>query len=145
MFVVFFMLLSIYEVYKKKNLTLGMLFLALSTDIKYFSILLLPFLIIYHFREKDVKIKILKCIKYGVVFVIFAMIPYLLYIRDFNVFLGLSEQRERLAKGLYLFISEYFNNPENFLQIVKNTSLILFAILYITACVMLLGSYFGLY
>ena len=138
MFVVFFMLLSIYEVYKKKNLTLGMLFLALSTDIKYFSILLLPFLIIYHFREKDVKIKILKCIKYGVVFVIFAMIPYLLYIRDFNVFLGLSEQRERLAKGLYLFISEYFNNPENFLQIVKNTSLILFAILYITACVMLL-------
>ena len=137
-FVVFFMLLSIYEVYKKKNLTLGMLFLALSTDIKYFSILLLPFLIIYHFREKDVKIRILKCIQYGILFVIFAMIPYLLYIRDFNVFLGLSEQRERLAKGLYLFISEYFNNPENFLQIVKNTSLILFAILYIVACVMLL-------
>ena len=138
MFVVFFMLLSIYEAYKKKNLILGMLFLALATDIKYFSILLLPFLIIYNFRDKDVKTRILKCIEYGVIFVLFAAVPYLLYIRDLNVFLGLAEQRERLAKGLYLFISEYFNNPENLVIIVKNISLIIFAILYIVACFMLL-------
>lgn len=138
MFVVFFMLLSIYEVYKKKNLLLGVLFLALATDIKYFSILLLPFLIIYQFRDKDVKTRILKCVQYGAIFAIFAVIPYLLYIRDLNVFLGLSEQRERLAKGLYLFISEYFNNPENLVTIVKNASLIIFAVLYIVACVMLL-------
>ena len=138
MFVVFFMLLSIYEAYKKKRLTLAMLFLALATDIKYFSILLLPFLIIYQFRDKDVKVRILKCIQYGVIFIGFAIIPYLLYIRDMNVFLGLSEQRERLAKGLYLFISEYFNKPDNLLKIIKNTSLIGFAILYISACFILL-------
>lgn len=139
-FVVFFMLLSIYEVYKKKNLTLGMLFLALATDIKYFSILLLPFLIIYHFRDKDVKIRIIKCIQYGAIFVAFAMIPYLIYIRDLNVFIGLIEQRERLAKGLYLFISEYFNKPENFMTIVKNVSLLMFTIIYISACFMILFS-----
>ena len=138
MFVVFFMLLSIYEVYRKKKLTLAMLFLALATDIKYFSILLLPFLIIYQFRNNDVKTRILKCIQYGLIFIAFAIIPYILYIRDMNIFLGLTEQRERLAKGLYLFISEYFNKPENLLKIIKNTSLILFAIVYIIACFMLL-------
>ncbi|MBR3250064.1 MAG: hypothetical protein IKF83_05190 [Clostridia bacterium] len=138
MFVIFFMLFSIYEVYKKKRMATGMLFLALATDIKYFSILLLPFLIIYHFRDKDVKTRILKCIQYGTIFAVFAIIPYLLYIRDLNVFMGLSEQRERLAKGLYLFISEYFNRPENFVTLVKNTSLVMFSVIYIYACFMLL-------
>ena len=61
-----------------------------------------------------------------------------MYIRDYNVFLGLFEQRERLAKGLYLFVSQYFNKPENLVIILKNISLIIFAILYISSCFMLL-------
>lgn len=139
-FVVFFMLLSLYEVYKKKNLTLSMLALAMATDIKYFSILLVPFFIIYNFRDKDVKTRIIKCIQYGAIFVGFTIIPYLLYIRDINVFMGLIEQRERLAKGLYLFISEYFYKPENLVTIVKNTALAMFVIIYMCACCMLLFS-----
>lgn len=138
MFVVFFMLLAIYEVYKNKKMLLGLVLLALATDIKYFSILLLPFLILYNFKDKDVKTRIVRCIEYGTLFIVFAIIPYLLYIRDLQVFMGLIEQRERLAKGLYLFISEYFNNPENLVEIIKRFSLVLFAVIYIIACFTLL-------
>ena len=140
LFVVFFMLLALYEVYKNKKLILGILALAISTDIKYFSIILLPFLIIYHFKEKNIKTRTIKCIEYGLLFLFFAAIPYLLYIKDFQVFMGLVSQRERLAKGLYLFIAEYFNKPKNIVSIIKNASLLLFTILYAAACFMLLKS-----
>lgn len=138
MFIVFFMLLSIYEVYKKKNILLSVLFLALATDIKYFSILLLPFIVLYHYKDKDIKTRIIKCIEYGIIFCICVIIPYLLYIKDLKVFMGLFEQRERLAKGLYLFISEYFKKPEGLINMLKNTSLFFFTAIYITACFMLL-------
>lgn len=138
MFVVFFMLMAIYMLIKRKNIVLSILFLALATDIKYFSILLLPLIVIYYSKDKDIKGRILNCITYGGIFLFFVAIPYLLYIRDVNVFLGLTEQRDRIAKGLYLFISEYFHNPENLIDIVKDIALDIFAIIYIFNCFSLL-------
>ena len=137
-FIVFFILLAIYEVYKRKNLVLGILFLAISTDIKYFSIILLPFFIIYKYKDKDLKTRIIKCIEYGLLFVVFVGIPYLLYIKDINVFMGLLTQRERIAKGFYLVISEYCKEQSNLVDIIKNISLLFFTIIYTMFCVALL-------
>lgn len=134
LFVVFFMLLAIYEVFRKKKLTLGLLSLALATDIKYFSVLLLPFLIVYHFRDENIKTRIFKCIKFGIIFLAFAIIPYLIYIKDLSVFLGIYTQNEKLAKGLYLFVSTYFNGSGNAVEIVKTTAYFLFTALYATTC-----------
>lgn len=52
MFVVLFILLALYFLTKKKNLVLTVTFLAMATAIKYFAIILLPFLIMYYFREE---------------------------------------------------------------------------------------------
>ena len=138
MFVVFFMLLALYMSLKKKDIVLALLFLALATDIKYFSILLLPLVVIYNSKDKNIKERVIDCILYGGLFALFVIIPYLLYIRDLNVFLGLKEQRSRIAKGLYLVISEYFHNPENLVDIVKDLALDVFAVLYIFKCFSLL-------
>lgn len=51
-FVVLFILFALYFLTKKKNLVLTVTFLALATAIKYFAIILLPFIIIYYFREE---------------------------------------------------------------------------------------------
>lgn len=51
-FVVLFILLAMYFLTKKKNLVLTVTFLAMATAIKYFAIILLPFVIIYYFRKE---------------------------------------------------------------------------------------------
>lgn len=56
MFVALFMLVAMYFLTKKKNLVVSVVFLAMATAIKYFAILLLPFMVIYYFRkEKPIK------------------------------------------------------------------------------------------
>lgn len=135
MFVAFFMLLSIYFIYRKKKLTLGLISLALATDIKYFSVLLLPFLLIYHFKDYDVKNRIIRCMGFGILFLIFVLVPYIPYFRDANVFIGPFTQNEKLAKGIYLVISEFFTKPDGLVNIIKNLSLVVFTMLYIITCI----------
>ena len=51
-YVVTCILTALYFLLKKKNIIVSIVFLALATAIKYFAILLLPFMIIYYFRDK---------------------------------------------------------------------------------------------
>lgn len=111
-FMVFLLLISLYYLIKKKNIAISIIFLAIATCIKYFTILLLPFFVIYHFRKEKVWVKISKCIKYGIFFMFLVCIPYAIYIRDFNVFAGIWEQQNKVAKSLYLVISQYFKGYE---------------------------------
>jgi len=137
-FVVFFMVLSIFFLLKKKNLILSLLSLALATDIKYFSILLLPLLVLYKYRDEKIKKRILRCVEYGILYGVFVIIPYLFYIRDKDVFLGLVTQRERISKGLYLIISMRVQDSENIILNLKKFSLLTFAICYALNCIILL-------
>ena len=138
LFVIFFLLLSLHQLLNKKSIILSVLYLALATDIKYFTILFLPFIIIYYFKDQDVKTRIIKCIKYGILFVFFAIIPYIVFFKDFRIFMGIFTQRERIAKGLYLFISEYFSNPAGLIEYLKTIALAFFVIIYFNICVRLL-------
>lgn len=115
-FMVLFILIALYYLLKKKKIAISIVFLALATCIKYFTILLLPFFVIYHFRKEKVLIRILKCIKYGLFFVALVAIPYLLYIRDISVFAGLWEQQSKVTKSLYLVIMQYFTGYEKIIK-----------------------------
>ena len=104
-FVVMFILLAIYFVKNKKKILPSVIFLSISAGIKYFSIILLPFIIIYHFREEKPRKRFLECIKYGIIFLVVLLIPYLIYVRDINVIAGIFTQQEKLAKSIYILIS----------------------------------------
>ena len=139
MFVILFTLASFYFLLKKKNLVVSIVFLALATAIKYFTILLLPFIVIYYVRQ-DKPIEIFKkCIMYGVLFVFILAIFYLLYIQDISVFSGLFIQQQKLAKSFYIIITEYFTSPVGLVETTNKTLLGIFAIIYITSCVILLN------
>ncbi len=140
MFVVFFILLSLFLLLKKNNLVLSLLSLAMATDIKYFPILLLPLLIIYKYKDKDIKTKICKCISFGLLYMVFVGIPYLIYMKDINVFMGLITQRERYAKGLYLVILKHFAKSFEEVGSLKNYALLLFFLMYVINCIFLLIS-----
>ena len=134
-FMVLFILLSLYLLLKKKNIVLAIIALAIATSIKYFTIILLPFIIIYYFRKERTSKRFLKCIEYGLIFFITIGVCYLLYIRDFQVFSGLFIQQEKYAKSIYIIVLEYFNNNSSNAPILNKMLLASFAIIYFFTCI----------
>lgn len=100
MFVLLFAMLSLYFLTKKKNIVLSVIFLAISTGIKYFTIILLPFIIIYHFRKEKPLKRFYKCIQYGLLFLVILIIPYLFYIKDMQVLSRIIYTARKISKKL---------------------------------------------
>lgn len=139
MFVALFILAGFYFLTKKKNLVVTIVFFAMATAIKYFAIILLPFVIIYYFREEKLGKRFIRCIQYGSLFVVVLAIPYLLYIRDGQVLSGLFIQQEKLAKSFYIILTEYFKEPTLSVSTVNHVLLGAFTIIYFFTCVILLN------
>ena len=127
---VFFIIFSLYMLKEKKQIIWSILFVAFATLIKYVAILLLPLIIIYHYRARKIGIKIIKCLELGLLFCIFVMIPYLLYIRDINVFNGIVTQQGRYAKGLYCYIMVVFPQYVHTITYIKAVCSYGFVLLY---------------
>ena len=138
-FVVLFIILALYFLKEKKTLLLSVISLAIATGIKYFAIILLPFIIIYYFREEKPLKRFLKCIEYGVIFAITLIIPYLFYVQDLQILSGLFVQQAKLNKNFYLIIYEYFKDPTILTAQVNHILLAIFTILYFFTCLILLN------
>lgn len=138
-FVVFFLLLACYYLRKKKNLVLTVSFLAMATAIKYFAIILLPFVIIYYFRNEKPWKRFGRCLQYGLLFLMVLAIPYLFYVQDTQVLSGLFIQQGKLAKSFYIMITEYFKEPTLSVTTVNRVLLGTFTIIYFFTCVILLN------
>ncbi len=136
-YVVTCILASLYFLLKKKNLIVSVVFLALSTAIKYFAILLLPFMIIYYFRDKKPLERLKKCFLYGMLFVFIVGITYLLYIQDIQVLSGIITQQQKFAKNFYIILMEYFDRS-NLVTNVNAVFLSLFIIIYFFTCLTVL-------
>lgn len=131
--VVFFILSSLYFLLKRKNLTMSITFLALGTGIKYLTVLLLPIIILYHFRnEKKLYIRFLRCIEYGILFAIIFIAQYILYFKDYNVLIAVMVQNTKLAKSIYSVVSQYNFECYIYLRIIFA---ILFFTYYIKFCI----------
>ena len=104
--IVFFVLLTLYFLIKKKNILLSILFLALATGIKYFTVLLLPIIILYYFKEeKDIGKRFLKCIQYGIIFFSIFGLEYIPYFKNVEVLLSMMPQTARYSKSIYSALS----------------------------------------
>lgn len=131
-FLVFFVLLSIYFIKNRKNVILSVACVAIATTIKYLSILLLPFIIIYALRDENIKNKIIKTIIYGLEFLAILCAFYLIYIRDLNVLAGIFIQQNKYGRSIFLGIYYLLNGDQNILRVAKIIALGIFAISYVT-------------
>ena len=130
---VFFVLLALYFVTKKKNIYISILFLALATGIKYFTILLLPIIIMYYFRdEKRIEIRFLKCIQFGILFLVIFALEYILYFKDLQVILGMFTQMNRYAKSIY---SVLLQKNKQTMIVIRTIIIYVFFIYYIKFCI----------
>ena len=138
LYVITLVLSALYFLLKKKNIVISVLFLALATAIKYFTIILLPFIIIYHFRDKKPLQRLQKCFIYGLMFILILGVTYIMYVQDWTVLMGLVTQQERFAKSFYIIIMEYFSEIPNVVSTVHEILLSAFVIIYFFVCVTLL-------
>ena len=133
LFLAFFVLLAIYFVKNRKKLWLSVASLAVATAIKYLSILLVPFIIIYALKnETNIKSKIFKTIAYVVEFLIIILAFYLIYVKDLKVLAGIFIQQNKYERSLMLILWYIFSKDERLMFIIKTVALAIFAICYIT-------------
>lgn len=151
--VVFFVLLCMYFLLKRKQILPSVAFLAIATGIKYFTILLLPIVVLYHYREeKKILKRILKCIKYGLIFFAIILIEYALYYKDMSIFSAMLVQNEKFSKSIYSGIVGLgvLNNTKainlfgkiiglrELATIIRQTIFIIFVFTYVKFCIELL-------
>ncbi len=129
-YMTFFILLGIYFVTRKKNLFLAVASIGMATAIKYVPILLLPFIVIYGVRQKEIKNRIKICFYCVIEYVGIMGVLYSLYFSDFNVFFGLFLQQDKYNSSLFYLLYKVLDGDINLLDKLKKLALGLFAIAY---------------
>ena len=99
-YLIFFILLSLYFLLKKKNIILTVVFMAVATCIKYVSVLLIPFLVLYYLRNKKIGKKIFYSFLYAILFIIVMLLIYLIYAKDITMFFIMTMQQDKYRESI---------------------------------------------
>ena len=127
-YLVLFMLLALYFLIRKKSITFTILFLALSVGIKYSTLLLVPFILIYCFRKENVPKRILYCLIAGLSIIAFVVLLYLPYYRDMTIFTNMLVQGNKYSQSIMSFLKENINN--NIFNIINMINIPIFITIY---------------
>ena len=153
--VVFFILLSLYFLLKKKRIIPSIAFLAIATGIKYFTILMLPIIVLYYFKDEDKIFKrILRCLQYGLIFMVIITLEYVFYFKDTKILTAMLVQTDRYCKSFYAGLYSIALKNQKIVFIIfrktyligeickftRNTMFAIFAIIYIKFCIDMLLS-----
>lgn len=140
-FIVLFILLAIYFVTRKKNLFISVSFVAMATAIKYLAILILPFIVLYAVRQKEVKDRIKCCVFCGIEYIAIILMFYLIYVKnDLTVLTGVFIQQAKYNRSIFYLIYELLGRNMQVIPIIQNTSLAVFAAYYIYVVIRILIS-----
>lgn len=131
-YLIFFILLSIYFLLKKKNIVLTIVFMALATCIKYVAVLLIPFLVLYYLKDKKLFEKILYCIIYALLFTATMICIYLIYAKDISMVLTMTMQQEKYRESILAIMLEISSKTGvDILVYAKSIFIIVFAFVLI--------------
>jgi len=135
-YLIFFVLLALYYLIRKKNIYYTILFLALSISIKFSTVLLVPFILIYYFRNQTIPKRILYCFISGISIIGIVVLLYLPYYQDYTIFTNMLVQGGKYSQSIMMYLLLTLK-PENF-EMVSKLLIPIFAIMYATGVVILL-------
>lgn len=140
LYLIFFTILALYFFINKKNLFMTLLFLACATTIKYITVLLVPIILIYYYRNENLWKRILQCIKSGLLYTLFVILLYMIYLRDFEtifyVFIQQNKYRESIIAAI--FVLSYMNKNLAIVDFAQNLISISCIVAYVALIVKLL-------
>ena len=130
-FIILFILLAIYFAIRKRNLFISVAFLAMATAVKYLAILILPFIVLYYVKDKNIKDRIKCCILCGIEYIAIIALFYCVYLQDLQVLAGLFVQQGKYNRSIF-FVLYYLLKDKNMeiVTTVQNITFIAFAIYY---------------
>lgn len=122
-------LVALYFFKEKKNIVLTVVFIALATAVKYYAMLLIPFLIIYRYRKEKPLKRILYSMGWASLFIVVITGVYLLYMRDFEVLKGVMTQQSKFTNSIFLIF--FLNISNEFAIKASNICMCLFIVVYL--------------
>ncbi len=128
-YLILFILLALYFLIRKKNIYLTILFLALSVSVKYSSAFLVPFILMYYFRNKTVPKRIMYCLISGLSIISIVILFYLPYYEDYTVFTNMLAQGNKYSQSIPAFLMRKVGG--NIFNIVKTITIPSFIGVYI--------------
>ncbi len=135
MLVIFFILFALYFFVRKKDMFLTVVFFTLATAVKYFAILLIPFIVLYYYRKEKPLKKILYSSLWAIVFIIVLCMCYALYMRDFSILKGIATQQSKFSNSMFIFFA--IRNMDLAITVSKGLMLA-FVIIYVCTIIKLL-------
>lgn len=140
-FIVLFILLALYAVIKKKNLFIAVACIAVATAIKYLAILILPFVILYAVKDKEIKERVKCCIWCGIEYIAIIALLYLVYVKnDLSVLMGLFIQQTKYNRSIFYLIYELTGQNVKAVSLMQNFALLAFAVYYVYVVIRILIS-----
>lgn len=135
-YLILFILLALYFMIRKKSICFTVLFLALSITIKYSTVLIVPFILIYCFKNQPIPKRILYCILTGLTIIALVVLFYLPYFRDFSIFTNMLVQGSKYSQSLMLWLLE--KADRNIFLNLEQLLIPVFLIVYITVLAIVL-------
>lgn len=129
-------LIALYFFKQKKNVALTVIFTALATAVKYYAILLIPFLIIYYYRKEKPLKRIVYSILWAILFVTVLIATYCIYMRDFEVLKGIMTQQNKFTNSIFLVF--YINQGREFASAASKVCMFAFIMIYLITIVRLI-------
>lgn len=105
MLLVFLILLALYFFMRKRNILLTVVFLALASAVKYVAILLIPFIILYHYKKEKPTKKIIYSTFWAIIFIVVLALCYLFYMQDITVLKGIITQQGKFSNSIFVLIA----------------------------------------
>ena len=140
-FIVLFILIALYAVIKKKNLFIAVACIAVATAIKYLAILILPFVILYAVKDKEIKERVKCCIWCGIEYIAIIALLYVIYVKnDLSVLMGLFIQQSKYNRSIFYLIYELTGQNVKVVSLMQNFALLAFAVYYVYVVIRILIS-----
>ena len=128
-YLILFLLLTLYFLVKKKNVFMTLVCLALSIAIKYSTVLIVPFILIYIFRKKSILKRITYCMLAGIGIVGIVVLLYMPFYRDMSIFTNMLVQGNRYSQSIMAII--IFKASEKVFLLINSLRMPVFAALYL--------------
>lgn len=135
-YLVTFTLLALFFLIRKKNILLTLLFLAISVATKYSTALIVPFILIYIYKDKTISKRILYSFISGIGIIAFVVLSYMPYFRDVSIFTNMLVQGEKYSQSILAILLNKIDF--NILTYIKTTFTGIFIFIYIISVIDLL-------
>ena len=129
-YLILFLLLALYFLVKKKNIVLTVLFLILSITIKYSTVLIVPFMLLYYFRKNSIPKRILCCVAVGSIIILSIILLYMPFYRDISIFKNMLVQDGKYTQSFMALLMMKTQNS-NMFKVINILKIPLLGVMYI--------------